>query len=183
MDYTPCWIFDIYQDLTMFNECDTKPTHPKIPKNTEKITMVLKAKIANKPVIDNQGYSTGVIESILEIEAREEKLGRKLIKFAPQFEFIINSDGTHKPIIYHIWSGQNLNCDKFKNESDKYDYNRLTRICLQLGLIKESDLSKITNDKLPDLEQLEGCKVRFKLESSRKNALQIPDITTLEIVK
>ncbi|MFM6153656.1 MAG: hypothetical protein ACKPE3_11755 [Sphaerospermopsis kisseleviana] len=147
--------------------------------------MALKAKIANKPKLDDKGYCTGVIESILDIEEREEKQGKKTIKFAAQFEFIIISDGSHKPITYRFWTGQNINSEKFKNEeTDTKDYNRLTRVCLQLGLIKESDLSAIKDDKLPDLEQLEGIKIKFKLEPSRKNqALQVPDISSLEIVK
>jgi hypothetical protein len=147
--------------------------------------MALKAKIANKPLLDNKGYCTGVIDSVLDIEDREEKQGRKTVKYAAQFEFIISSEGSHKPITYRFWTGQNLNSEKFKNEeTDSYDFNRLTRVCLQLELIKESDLASINDDKLPDLEQIEGIKIKFKLEPSRKNrVLQVPDISTLEVVK
>jgi hypothetical protein len=147
--------------------------------------MALKAKIANKPLLDSKNYCLGVIECVLDISEREEKQGRKTVKFAAQFEFTIKSEGTHKPIFFRIWTGQNLNSEMFTNdETETKDYNRLTRLCLQLGLIEESDLSKIKEDKLPNLEELEGTKIKFKLEPSRKNqALQIPDISTIEIVK
>jgi hypothetical protein len=145
--------------------------------------MALKAKIANQAVLDRNGYCSGTIESILEVEERVEKIGRKSIKYAAQFEFVIKSNGSHKPIIFRFWTGQNLNCVKFQNE-DKVDYNRLTRLLINLGLILESDLEyDLADSKLPDLESLEGREVRFKLEPSKNSkSLQIPDISTIQLV-
>jgi len=147
--------------------------------------MPLKAKVANKPAIDSKGYATGIIQSILDIEEREEKQGRKTIRYAAQFEFHVLSEGSHKPIVYKFWVGQNINQDKFKSEdSDNQDYNRLTRLSLNLGLIKESELKNLSADKLPDLEQLEGSKIRFKLTPSKKNSsLQTIDLASIELVK
>lgn len=145
---------------------------------------MLKAKVANKPILDNDGYCNGIIETVLEIEEREEKEGRKTIKYAAQFEIVIKSDGSHKPITYKIWVGQNLNVDKFTNDSGVTDYNRLTRLCLQLGLLKESDLKNLESLELPDLEKLEGSKIKFKLEPSRKNqTFQVPDINSILLIK
>ncbi len=147
--------------------------------------MALKAKIANKPVTDSQGFCKGTIQSILEIEERIEKQGKKDIKFAAQFEITLISDGSAKSITHKIWCGQNINSEKFTNqETGDCDYNRLTRLCLNLGLVKESDLATIKDDKLPDLESLEGQKVKFKLEPSKKNQLfSVIDISTIQLVK
>ena len=140
--------------------------------------MPLKAKIANKAVIDNDGYVYGVIVGIEEVEGSEEKQGRKTIRWAEQFRFDIESKGTSKTITYQIWTGRNINSEKFEN-----DYNKLTRICLQLGLLKESDLK---GDKEPsvDLEKAIGKKVKFKLEDSIKRpGLKIPNIKTIAIAE
>lgn len=144
--------------------------------------MALKAKVANKPVIDSKGYVSGIIKNILDIPEREEKQGKKTIKYAAQFEFVVTSKGSHKPIIFHFWVGQNLNSDKFQN-GNKEDYNRLTRLVINLGLILESDLADIQDNKLPDLEALEGKEIRFKLEPSKNNqSLLIPDISSIQLV-
>ena len=162
-------------------KCGQK-NHVKTPKNLGNLLMPLKAKIANKPITDSKGYVSGIIENILDIPEREEKQGKKTIKYAAQFEFVIKSDGSHKPITFHFWVGQNLNSDKFLVE-DKEDFNRLTRLCLNLGLILESDLPEIKDSELPDLESLEGRQIRFKLEASKTNkSLLIPDISSIELV-
>jgi len=147
--------------------------------------MALKAKIANKTITDSQGFCTGSIQSILEIDERIEKQGKKDIKFASQFEITVISDGSTKSITHKIWCGQNINSEKFTNqESGAVEYNRLTRLCLNLGLIKESELTTIKDDKLPDLESLEGQKIKFKLEPSKKNQLfSVIDISTIQLVK
>jgi hypothetical protein len=162
-----------------------KKLQPKIQKIKEVPKMPLRAKVANKSVTDSKGFVTGVIQSILDIEDREEKQGRKIVRYAAQFEFHVKSEGSNKPIIYKFWVGQNLNSQMFKNdENDSEDYNRLTRLCLNLGLLKESDLKSMSDDKLPDLELLEGSKIRFKLIPSKKNSsLQTIDIASIELVK
>ena len=145
--------------------------------------MTLKAKVANKVVTDAKGFCKGTIQSILEINERIERNGKKDIKYAAQFEFNIISDGSAKSITHKIWCGQNLNSEKFINQEGEVEYNRLTRLCLNLGLIKESELSTIKDDEL-DLESLEGQKVKFKLEPSKKNQLfSVIDISTIQLVK
>lgn len=147
--------------------------------------MALKAKVANKVVTDVKGFCEGTIQSILEIEERIEKQGKKDVKFAGQFEFTIISDGTAKSISHKIWTGQNINSEKFTNqESGEIDYNRLTRLLINLELIKESELTKIKDAELPDLESLEGLQIKFKLEQSKKNQLfSVIDISSIRVVK
>ena len=146
--------------------------------------MALKAKVANKIVTDVKGFCEGTIQSILEIDERVEREGKKDIKYAAQFEFNIISNGSAKSITHKIWCGQNLNSEKFTNQdTGELDYNRLTRLCLNLGLIKESELSTIKDDEL-DLESLEGQKIKFKLEPSKKNQLfSVIDISSIQLVK
>lgn len=145
---------------------------------------MLKAKIANKTILNN-GYCEGKIFQILEIESRQEKIGRKTKNYPSQFEFIILSKGSHKEIKFHFWTGQNLNSNKFKNdETGKSEYNKLTRICLKLNLIKESDLKNLNDEILPDLSELNGRDIRFKLiESEKNNGLSIIDIDSIELIK
>jgi hypothetical protein len=145
--------------------------------------MSIKAKIANKAISDKSGYSYGIVKEILEIDERIEKQGKKEIKFASQFEFSIVSEGTQKAIIHKIWTGQNINFQKFKNESGIEDYNRLTRLCLNLGLIKESDLSSLKDENIPNLEDLEGRQIKFKLETSKKNQqFSLIDISSIRLI-
>ena len=145
--------------------------------------MAIKAKIANKAISDKSGYSIGIIKEILEIDERIEKQGKKEIKFEAQFEFSIISEGTQKAIIHKIWTGQNINFQKFKNESGHEDYNRLTRLCLNIGLLKETDLASLKNDNIPNLEDLEGKQIKFKLEPSKKNQqFSLIDISSIRLV-
>lgn len=145
----------------------------------------LKAKVANKPITDNSGYVKGTIKSVLDIDERTEKQGRKEVRYAAQFEFNVIAEGSQKPITFKFWTGQNLNYEKFESEeTGDTDYNRFTRLCLQLELIKESELKNLDNIELPDIESVEGQIIKFKLIKSRKNpALSIPDISSIELVK
>ena len=145
--------------------------------------MAIKAKIANKAISDKSGYSIGIIKEILEIDERIEKQGKKEVKFASQFEFSIISEGSQKAIIFKMWTGQNINFQKFKNESGHEDYNRLTRLCLNLGLLKETDLTSLNDENIPNLEDLEGKKIKFKLEPSKKNELfSLIDISSIRLI-
>lgn len=146
---------------------------------------MLKAKIANKSIQDSNGFCEGIIQSILEIDERVEKLGKKAVKYAAQFEFTIISEGSAKSICHKIWCGQNINSEKFTNpDNGEIDYNRLTRLLINLGLIKENELAKIKDDELPNLESLEGKKIKFKLETSKKNqAFSIIDISSIRLIK
>ncbi|MCT7981596.1 hypothetical protein [Laspinema olomoucense] len=149
--------------------------------------MPLSTKKANKPVIDDHGYVTGTIVNIEECESNFNQ---------EQFEFTIESQGTSKVINFKLWTGQNLNSKKFPygepdkksnkksktEENENLDYNKLTRLSLNLGMIKESELlaDKVENF---DLETLKGKEVQFKLEVVKGKTLQTIDLSSIKFAK
>lgn len=146
--------------------------------------MALKAKVANKVSTDKSGLVEGTIISVLEVEERFEDVKGKNQKYVAQFEFQIESEGTQKPILYRIWTRQNFNDEKFDKEDGITDYNTFTRLMLQLELIKESDLKDLTTLKDFDVEQCEGLKIQFELESSKKSKiLKQPKLTSIRPLK
>lgn len=151
--------------------------------------MVLKAKIANKIVADDNGYTTGEIVDVNEIEERTEKEGKKEVKYSSQFEFLINVEGTKKTTLLRFWTGQNINSEKFEIDGeDKEDYNRLTRFLLNMGLLDSKKLTELDKAKIDDsdidLEVLKGQKIEFKMNKSIKSkGLSVIDIKSIKPVK
>ena len=146
--------------------------------------MALKAKVANKVSTDKSGLVEGTITTVLEVEERIEVEKGKNQKYVAQFEFQIESEGTQKPIVYRIWTRQNFNDEKFDKEDGTTDYNTLTRLMLQLELIKEVDLKDLTSLKDFDVEQCEGLKIQFELENSKKSkVLKQPKLTSIRPLK
>lgn len=103
--------------------------------------MALKAKIANKIVSDDLGFTTGEIIGIGEIEEHTEKEGKKEINYAAQFEFQIAVEGSKKSTILRFWTGTNINSEKFEGEDGQLEYNRLTRFLLNMGLLDAKKLN------------------------------------------
>lgn len=145
--------------------------------------MALKAKIANKVESDAQGYVEGTIISVLECDEKTEIIKGKEVTYAEQFEFQIESTGTIKPVIYRIWTSQKINNEKFELEDGVTDYNKLTRLLLQLQIIDETALKDLSSINV-DVESLEGTKIKFKLEKSKKTrGLSIPNIRSIKLVE
>ena len=152
--------------------------------------MVLKAKIANKIVADDNGYTTGVIIDINEIDEHSEKAGKKEITYSSQFEFLIKVEGTKKDTLLRFWTGQNINSEKFEVEGDEKttDYNRLTRFLLNMGLLDakkltELDKAKIVNSDI-ELDSLIGQKIQFKMNKSiKRKGLSVIDIKSIKPIK
>jgi hypothetical protein len=146
--------------------------------------MPLKAKIANKIVADDNGYTTGEIIDINEIDEHTEKEGKKEITYASQFEFLIAVDGTKKQTLLRFWTGQNINSEKFENEGDETsDYNRLTRFLLNMGLLDAKKLAELDKAKESeiDLEALRGRKIQFKMNKSiKRKGLSVIDIKSIK---
>lgn len=135
----------------------------------------LTAKIANQPVTDESGYCKGIIKNILLTDETNDKKGNKYVS---QFEFLIQSEGTRKPIDFKFWVGQNINSQKFEGQ-----YNRLTTLLLAIGEIKESELDTISETSTPDLSKLIGKQVKFKIEpSKKKRGLHLPVLETFELL-
>ena len=152
--------------------------------------MVIKAKIANKIVADDNGYTTGEIIDINEIEEHTVKEGKKEIFYASQFEFLIKVVGTKKDTLLRFWTGQNINSEKFEIDGDEMltDYNRLTRFLLNMGLLDAKKLTELDKAKLEysdiDLEVLIGQKIEFKMNKSiKRKGLSVIDIKTIKPIK
>jgi hypothetical protein len=151
--------------------------------------MPLKAKIANKIVADDNGYTTGEIIDINEIDEHSEKEGKKEVFYASQFEFLIKVKGTKKDTLLRFWTGQNINSEKFEVEGDETtDYNRLTRFMLNMGLLDAKKLTELDKAKLEDseidLEVLRGQKIEFKMNKSiKRKGLSVIDIKSIKPIK
>lgn len=139
--------------------------------------MALKPRMANSVKLDDSGYATATLADITFLDAEETEYEQE------QFLFDFLAEGTKKPINLKIWTRTNINGEKYENGSTK-DYSKLTRLCLQLGLFSESELSQAYQQGTEidaDLDKLKGQKVRFKLlkRAKSRNLSQI-DINTLE---
>jgi hypothetical protein len=152
--------------------------------------MPLKAKIANKIVADDNGYTTGEIIDINEIDEHSEKEGKKEVFYASQFEFLIKVKGTKKDTLLRFWTGQNINSEKFEVEGDDKttDYNRLTRFLLNMGLLDSKKLAELDKAKIAEsdieLDSLIGQKIEFKMNKSiKRKGLSVIDIKSIKPVK
>jgi hypothetical protein len=179
-------------------------TSEKAKKSVKKgqIIMALKAKVANKVQTNDKGFAEGTIINVFETDERFEdskgdvideeefeelkKLGKKPIRFIQQYEFHIESEGTQKSVIYRLWTRQTFNNEKYEKFDGKTDYNDFTRLMIQLEMITESDLKDLDNPKLNnfDVESVEGLKIQFELQPSRKiKGLKEPKLTTIRPLK
>jgi hypothetical protein len=151
--------------------------------------MPLKAKIANKIVADDNGYTTGEIIDINEIDERSEKEGKKEVTYSSQFEFLIKVVGTKKDTLLRFWTGQNINSEKFEVEIDETtDYNRLTRFLLNMGLLDSKKLAELDKAKIAEsdieLDSLIGQKIEFKMNKSiKRKGLSVIDIKSIKPIK
>jgi hypothetical protein len=151
--------------------------------------MPLKAKIANKIVADNNGYTTGEIIDINEIDEHSEKEGKKEVVYSSQFEFLIKVQGTKKDTLLRFWTGQNINSEKFEVEGDETtDYNRLTRFLLNMGLLDSKKLAELDKAKIAEsdieLDSLIGQKIEFKMNKSiKRKGLSVIDIKSIKPIK
>jgi len=149
--------------------------------------MVLKAKIANKIVADDNGYTAGEIIDINEIDEHSEKEGKKDVAYSSQFEFLIKVKGTKKDTLLRFWTGQNINSEKFEVD-ETTDYNRLTRFLLNMGLLDSKKLAELDKAKITEsdieLDSLIGQKIEFKMNKSiKRKGLSVIDIKSIKPVK
>lgn len=120
---------------------------------------------ANKPIIDSKGFCVGVISDLVLTDARTEKIDGKMIKFAPQWEFLVVSIGTTKPINFRFWTGTTLSLDLVDDR-----LNKLTTVLTRLNLVKTSE---IVEGFEFDLEKLIDLQIKFKLEKTDKKLEKI----------
>ena len=148
--------------------------------------MALKAKVANKVQTTVNGLVEGTITRVLEIDEHTEIEKGKEVKYKEQFEFQIEAEGSQKNVTYRIWTPQSFNNEKYENPNNKtIDYNKLTRLILQLELISEADLKEdLESLKDFDVEQCEGLKIQFELEPHKENKnFKVPKLTSIKPVK
>ncbi len=165
----------------------------KCEKNNSQLTnqkrikaMSLKAKIANKVKTNKNGLVEGTIIEVLEIDERAEIVKGKEVVYGAQFEYLLESEGSQKPIVYRIWTRQSFDNEMYANSDETKDYNKFTRLMLQLELIEETDLKDLQNPKLAnfDVEAAIGLKVQFELEPSKNvKGLKVPNISSIKPLK
>ncbi len=143
--------------------------------------MPLKPALANTVKPDSAGYVMGELSSITELDSSESEYDSEQYLF----DFIVQ--GTIKPVVFKLWTGVKLNSEKsdFSRSKDG-DYNRLTRLCLSLGLITPQDLKSLDDDKLTAigeaLDGLVGKKIKFKLiRNLKKNGLGQIDLDSIKL--
>ena len=148
--------------------------------------MALKAKVANKVQTNSNGLVEGIITKVLEVDEKTEIEKGKEVVYVAQFEFQIEVEGSQKPVTYRIWTRQTFNNEKYQKDDGTLDYNTFTRLMLQLEMITESDLKDLETSKFDDIdvESVEGLKIEFELEESRKNkGLKVPKLSTIKPLK
>jgi hypothetical protein len=195
MDYTPCWILDIELEperlqLIAVNNRLSKAkigdfnSNPTLTTFKVRDDMALKAKIANKVEADAQGYVEGKIVAVLDCEETTKIEKGKEIIYAAQFEFQIEAQASQKPILYRVWTGQTLNNEKYELDDGTKDYNKFTRLMLQLELIDEKELKENLGSININVDDAEGMTIKFKLEKSRKTkGLSIPVVTSIKPIE
>jgi len=151
--------------------------------------MPLKAKVANKIVSNDNGYTTGEIIDVNEIDEHTEKEGKKEVTYSSQFEFLVAVEGTKKQTLLRFWTGQNINSEQFEDDqTGNSDYNRLTRFLLNMGLIDSKKLAELDKAKIDEsdieLDSLIGQKIEFKMNKSiKRKGLSVIDIKSIKPVK
>lgn len=151
----------------------------------EDLKLALKPRLANSPTTDSDGYCIAELTDITFLEDGESEYSGE------QFLFDFIAPGIQRPINLKIWTGVKINRDRYQvNGGKTKEYNKLTRLCLALGLITESDLNAIKDetdlDKLEigeKLESLKGQQVKFKLlKTAKSKGLSQIDLDSLQLV-
>lgn len=194
-EYFPCSYLDLLADSEAseyFGQYPkVKPVANKCSQisfleTMEILTMALKPRLANCPVTDSEGYCTAEIADITYLEDGESEYSGE------QFLFDFITPGIQRPINLKVWTGVKINPERYQiNGSKTKELNKLTRVCLAVGLVTETDLKTIANeadlDKLAigeKLEALKGQQVRFKLlKAAKGKGLSQIDLDTLQLVK
>lgn len=128
--------------------------------------MALRVQLGNRPVLDDDGFAHGVLKSITEVEPTKERDWESV-------EWMFESSGTQRPYAFRIWTGLTLN-----PPDDKGDMNKLTLVCVRLGVVDLHALEQGDEPEL-DLESLPGLVVRYKLV--REKGLYRIDVPTMEL--
>ena len=132
---------------------------------------------ANRPAVDAEGYSSGVLTEVALGEgSRSEKKGRDVEQINyDRYEFYFKVKGkTGEDIDIVVHTGTVINDEPVKvlgkargKKNTINIYNRFTSMCLALGLLTEKELSTLTKKGLDDLQEkleaLENVEAIFKV--------------------
>jgi hypothetical protein len=143
--------------------------------------MALDPKMGNALKLDADGYATGELTAITALEASDSNYDKEQY----QFDFIVNA--SKKPLTVKLWTGVTLSGEKFSYDGKKPDYNKLTKLLLNLDVITKEQLLEAHHEgkDIPiTLSKMIGTKVKFKpLKTAKSKGLSQIDLTTLSVVK
>jgi len=130
--------------------------------------MLLKG--SNRPILDKDGYVHAFIRCISEETIADQETGEALYDcLVWQFEW----EGTqHKEGVHKLQTGAEINP---ADEDGKY--NRLTDVCLRLGLLTKDELE----DPSVDTDNAVGLRVRYRIiRNEKKQYIMDADSLTLD---
>ena len=143
--------------------------------------MAFNPKVANTLKLDADGYGYGELTDIIALEASDSDYDRE------QYEFSFTVNASKKPLTIKLWTGVTLSAQKFSSDGKKGDYNKLTRLLLNLEAITKEQLVDAHSEgkDIPiSLNSLVGTKVKFKpLKTAKTKGLSQIDLSTLEVLK
>lgn len=146
---------------------------------------------ANRPLLDENEYATAtVVRAEFDKGVHTVKLSRDDIdtREYERFGLDLEVDGTAGVIKMQVFAGVNLNgpIDTVgRGKSAKAVYNRLTSICLGLGIVQPDELKGVIGPDLiervqDDLLKLKGSRIKFKLGRVEGKSLSIPVPDTIK---
>ena len=141
--------------------------------------MAIDPRMANLLKLDNDGYAYGELTSVTLVDDNDYNREQY------EFSFIVNA--SKKPLTVKLWTGVTLSTQKFSRDDKKPDYNKLTRLLLNLEAITKEQLveaHRAGKDIPITLDSLIGTKIKFKpLKTAKSKGLSQIDLSTLEVLK
>ena len=150
---------------------------------------------ANRPILDDKGYATGILKSVIaNVGIKEERKGRDIEEIEYQrYIFLFHVVGIVGDIEMQLMTGTVINDEPphiiAKGRGTKKEnpvYNRLTTACIGLGLISEKELSTIDDKRLGEiekaLEQIKDIPTSFKIVRNEKTGFLNIDPRSIKII-
>ena len=150
----------------------------------------------NRPILDEKGYATGILKSVIaDVGIKEERKGRDIEEIEYQrYVFSFDVKGIVDNIEMKVITGTVINDEpphiiaKGRGvKKEKAVYNRLTTACIGLNLVNEKELSTIDDKKLSEIEQcldvIKDIPTTFKIVRNEKTGFLNIDPTTIQILE